>query len=289
MFKTILVPLDGSPESNEALPVARALARATSGCLWLLQVAPLPGWPDDHAPTHAAGQSIEAIAAQLAGSGVDIHPVTRQGDAATEILHLINDVHADLVVMRTHGRAGLERAVFGSVAQEVLKNASIPLVLVRPGERRINRIETVLVPVDGSPGEERALHAAVAVASAAGAAINILEVVPALSMLTYANPCDVGGAAYYNPAWDEDARIEAQKHVAALATRLGEHGLTVESQVRTGQPVADTIVTTADQVRADLIAMSTHGLTGVGRAVLGSVADAVMRTAHCPVLLVRCA
>jgi nucleotide-binding universal stress UspA family protein len=288
MFRTILVPLDGSAESSEALPVARTIAESAGGSIWLLQVAAEPGLSDDHTATHAAGQSVEAIARRLAGSRLDIHPVTREGDVAREILQLSNEIHADLIVMRTRGRVGLERAVFGSVAQEVLKSARIPIVLVHPGQRRIGHIEKLLVPVDGSRCDGVALQVATDIAGATHAAITILEVVAPVSPLAYANPLDVGGAAYYDPAWDYEVAAAAQRNVASVAARLGGLGVSVEGEVRTKDRVPETIVATAAQIEADLIVMSTHVLTGAARAILGSVADAVMRTAPCPVLLVRC-
>jgi nucleotide-binding universal stress UspA family protein len=234
MFSTILVPLDGSPESNVSLPVALALAQSSGGSIWLLRVVTESVLPDDHAATHEAGQTLERIATELASSGVDVHPVIREGDAAQEIVHLSRDVGADLIVMRTRGRAGLERAVFGSVAEEVLQKIRIPLVLVRPGGRRIAHIRKLLVPVDGSPGGAVALQTAVEVARATGASIKVVEVV-----------------------------------------------------ARMARGVADAIVETAEQATADMIVMSTQALTGPARALLGSVADAVVRTSQCPVLLVH--
>ena len=104
MFKTLLVPLDSSPESNVSLPLARSLAQSSGGSIWLLRVATESAWPHVHAATHEAGQSIERIAAELASSGVEVHPVVREGDAAQEILHLSRDIGADVIVMRTRGR-----------------------------------------------------------------------------------------------------------------------------------------------------------------------------------------
>src|ERR1051326_6958855 len=140
MFKTILVPLDGSAESNVALPLARAMAQSTGGAIWLLRVAPISALPDDRARTHDAAQSIQRIADELARGGVEVHPVTREGEPSEEILHLSEETAADVIVMRTRGRAGLERAVFGSVAEQVLKRTTVPLALLKPGGRRVSHI-----------------------------------------------------------------------------------------------------------------------------------------------------
>lgn len=287
MFKTILVPLDGSAESNVALPLARAMAQSTGGAIWLLRVAPFPAFPDDHTRTHEAAQSIERIAEELARGGIEVHPVTRQGDASEEILHLSTERAADVIVMRTHGRAGFERAVFGSVAEQVLRKTAVPLALVRPGGRRVSHIKTLLVPVDGSPGGAVALHTAVDIGKTTAASINVLQIVVPVPIGAYLAPYDYGGAAFYDSAWDDDALLAARTYVDAVATRLNALGLSAKPEARLAPEVAGAIGDTADHANADLIVMSTHALTGPARALLGSVADAVVRTSPCPVLLVK--
>lgn len=287
MFGTILVPLDGSAESNVALPLARTIAQSSNGSIWLLRVAQAPGLADDHSATHQAAQSVERVAKELANSGLEVHPVTRQGDPAQEILDLSSDIGADVIIMRTHGRAGLERAVFGRVAEEVLKKTRIPLVLARPGGRRISQIRKLLVPVDGSPGGSVALVTAVDIARATGASIHVLQIVVPIPMLAYMAPYDYSGAAFYDSAWDDDALLAAKTYVDAVAARLHGLGLSVDAEARVAPAVTDEIVAAADTGSVDLIVMNTHALTGPARALLGSVADAVMRTAGCPVLLVK--
>jgi len=287
MFKRILVPLDGTAESNVALPLVRAIAKTTGGSIWLLRVARESAIPDDHGSTHAAAISIERIAEELASSGIDVHPVTREGYPSQEILHLSSEIAADVIVMRTHGRAGLERAVFGSVAEDVFKTSRIPLLVLRPGGRRVSSIQKLLVPVDGSPGGSMALQTALQVARATGASIDVLEVVVPVPMLAFAAPYDYSGAPFYDPVWDDDALLAARTYVDAVAERLRGVGLAVDAYARMAPDVVRAIVDTAEHASADMIVMSTHALTGPARALLGSVADAVVRTSHCPVLLVK--
>jgi len=287
MFRTILVPLDGGAESNIALPLARALAEPVQASIWLLRVASDPAWADDHSALHSAGQSVERTAAELANSGVDVHPVTREGDPAQEILHLSQDICADVIVMRTRGRAGLERAIFGSVAETVLKNTHLPLILAKPGGRRVSRIRRLLVPLDGSPGGLLALQMADELAGAYGSSIDIVQVVVPIPMLAYAAPYDPAGAGFYDSAWDDDALTAARTYVAAVAQRLGGRGRAANGEARMARSVAEGIVEAAGMHDTDLIVMSTHALTGPARAILGSVADAVVRTSSCPVLLTK--
>jgi nucleotide-binding universal stress UspA family protein len=256
------------------------------GSLWLLRVAPDSVHPDHHA-THAAGQWIEAVAQHLAISGLEAHPVTREGDAAREILHLSDDIRADLIVMRTRGNAGLERAVFGSVAQEVLKRTKTPVLLVRPGQRCGPSIRELLAPLDGSPAGEAALEPAVDLARSTGAAIHLLQVAVPIPMMVYANPQAVGGAPYYDSAWDDQVLVQARAYIEGVRARLRRLGLCVTGEARIKQSVPEAIRTAADRVEADLIVMSTRARSGPARAFLGSIADEVIRTAPCPVLLVR--
>ncbi len=279
MFTRILVPLDGTAESNSALPLARTVARATGGSITLLRVLP----SGDQA-TSVAKRDLERIAAELQQSEVAVTAEVAAGDPAHEILELARKQQIELILMRTHGRSGLGRTVMGSVAEKVLSGTQIPIMLMRPGARRISAIRTLLVPLDGSPGAAVALATAVGLARSANAALRLVEAIVPIPMQVWAG---YGGYMYYDPAWDDEARDMAQNYVSAMTTRLHDAGLQVTGATREGPVVADCIVDEADFVSADLIVMSTHALKGVARAVLGSVADMVVRTANCPVLLIH--
>jgi nucleotide-binding universal stress UspA family protein len=287
MFRTILVPLDGSAESNVALPLARVLAVATHGSIWLLRVARDASWPDTHAELHTAADNVDRIATELANSGCEVHPVTREGEPAQEILHLSQEIHAEVILMRTHGRAGLERAVFGSVTEQVLKHTSVPLILLRPGGRRVTHIRKLLVPVDGSPGGVIALQVADSLAEITTASVDVVQVAVPIPMAAYAAPYDPGGPAFYDPAWDDDALAAAKTYVAAVCEPLRRRGRAVSGEARVARSVAEGIVGAAQARETDLIVMTTHALTGPARTILGSVADAVVRTSACPVVLVK--
>jgi len=154
----------------------------------------------------------------------------------------------------------------------------------------VTEIRTLLVPVDGSPGGALALGSAVALARAARARIVLLQVaVPLAFVIARSGVGATMGPVYYDPAWDEEMLASAQGYLSGLVTRLQRNGVDAEGRVEQGQDVLMTISETANQVDPDLIVMSTHALTGAARAVLGSVADGVVRTAGHPVLLVRLA
>lgn len=283
MFKKLLIPLDGTAQSAVSLPVARAMARATGATLTLLGV--VPAAEDDRTQTEAK-QNLDRIAEELIASGLTVETIVSTGDPAHQIVQQVSAQEADLIVMRTHGRAGLARAVLGSVAERVLATSPVPMLLLRPGGKRVSHIKSLLVPVDGSPGGALALGAGVALAQATGASLRLLEVVVPIPNYVY-GAYGWNAVPHVDPAWDEEARASAQTYGDAIVARLSKTGSTVEGEVRIAASVPDAIVRVADQRGVDMIVMSTEALMGAARAVLGSVADAVVRSARCPVLPLR--
>jgi nucleotide-binding universal stress UspA family protein len=279
---TILVPLDGSPQSNAALPLARTLARAMDASITLLRVTS----HDDPTTTGDAATNLHRIADELRRCGIRVDSVVRHGRASDEILAEVRTRGSTLVVMRTRGRAGVERVVLGSVADQVLARCAVPLVLMRPGQRRITSMHALLVPVDGSPGGTLALGTAAALARETGASITVVQVSVPIAMQTLV-AYEYSGMGYYDPDWDAESLASAQTYVAGLVARLREDGLTARGQAFSAPNDAAGIVNAADQSAADMIVMSTRALTGPARTLLGSVANLVVRTAHCPVLLVH--
>jgi nucleotide-binding universal stress UspA family protein len=233
------------------------------------------------------GTELHRIATELTPAVPRVNTVVRQGsDIAVEILEQIAQQSADLVIMRTHGRMGIERVVLGSVTQKVLADAAVPIMLLRPGGHRITRVRKLLIPVDGSPGGTLALGTAVALSRATGASVKLLEVSVPASTWVYAGDA-YGGMSFYDPVWDEEALAGARAYVDGVVARVRAAKVDVEGEARQEPLVADAIVKAADAADADLIVMSTRALTGPARALLGSTADAVVRMAHCPVLLIH--
>ena len=174
----------------------------------------------------------------------------------------------------------MARALHGSVAQRILAESPVPVLLLRPGGHRATRIQRLLVPVDGTPQAALALELAVPFARAMGAQITILQVVP-LRVQFAALEGEI-----IELVRDEDALARAEQYVRGLAAPLQRAGTMVEGRAVIGRP-SETIVRTATEVGADVIVMSTRARTGAARAVLGSTADEVVRHADRPVLLVR--
>ena len=131
MYKRIMVPLDGSELGQTALPHALELCRALGATLVLLYVRDAR-----LGSIEAAQRHLEYVRGQQAGSGVEIEVVVREGPVAAAIVGATADQNIDMIAMATHGRSGLQRVVYGSVAEQVLRSSSKPVLLVRvPGAR----------------------------------------------------------------------------------------------------------------------------------------------------------
>jgi nucleotide-binding universal stress UspA family protein len=284
MFQQFLVPLDGSTQAAAALPLARTLAAATGAPLTLVRVIPAAVGlaADELEQALATEDALRRIAAELQGGGLEVKTAVRRGEPADLILEQARLENADTIVMATHGRSSVARAVLGSVTKHVVVHSPVPVLLVKPGGRRVTALHTLLVPVDGSVGSALGLGAAVAVAREFGAKLVLFQA--ALPLRPYAMD-PYGGAAYIDPQWEEDARVSAEAYVTGLAARLRRAGLSAEGKAVIGEPVR-AISAAAAEADADLIVMSTRGQTGLLQAVLGSVTDGVVGSAGRPVLVV---
>jgi nucleotide-binding universal stress UspA family protein len=311
MQKQIIVPLDGSTLAEHALPHASAMARATSSSLVLLQVVPLvvhsrtAAWltsrsamshsgTEDFARAHAYLSSVEE---GLSAQGIEVESRVREGDAAKVIVSEVSrDPNIFQIAMSTHGRSGLGRWFYGSVAEKVLQTSPVPLLLVRPAEdQQLARhaypqtYRTIMVAMDGSTPAEQALEQARMLAVSTGAGLLLISAVPALEgMAVY-----LGAASLelYADAWQvENERMAGYLVEKAGALRAG--GLAVDTRVVLGNP-AEAIISGADQLGPDIIIMPTQsgspglrGLHGLQDLLLGSVALKVVQEAGLPVLLV---
>ncbi len=290
VFSKILVPLEGGDVGATALTPALTMALATGASIELLTVVD-PG--ADASVRDAAGTHLEYLAAGLVAKGVSTDTEVRAGVPAAEIVATVGRVGADLVAMATHGRAGLARAFLGSVAERVVATSPVPVLLVRPGGQGMTTLRTILVPVDGSPGGAIALSSALALARVSGARLVLIQVVVPILAYQTMDIAGYGGGIFFDPDWDEEALGAARRYVSGLAGRLGASGLRAEGVAVLGDvlspstSVVGAIVANADAVGADLIVMSTHAHTGAARVLLGSTADALVRTSHRPVMLVR--
>jgi nucleotide-binding universal stress UspA family protein len=195
---------------------------------------------------------------------------------------------ADLIVMTTHGRGPLSRFWLGSVADEMVRRATVPVLLLRPAERTAAlkhewMVRTILVPLDGSSLAEEALVPGMVLGKLMGASFTLLRVLPPV---TYSG-MDITGQAVLAgaPHLLEALRMEAQLYLERVAARLRTAGVAVQTRVILEAQPAAAILEEVRDGGHDLIALETHGRAGLERFFLGSVADKVVRGAAIPVLV----
>lgn len=291
MVQSILIPLDGSTQAELALPYGQALARKTGARVRLVQAAWADRPADEHwaetqvAVVREANEYLATVAARLRAEGLEVSTAVPYGGAAEAILDQVSGVDADLVVMATHGRSGLGRWVYGSVAESVLARSHVPVLLVRAGQdvEPAFECQRLVVPLDGSAFSEAALPVARALARTLGAEIVLLRVVPVPEHAIFD---EVGRAIATIDQEAERLKTDGQDYLRELGQRLEADGTTVRYEVRVGD-APDAIVDSTQDGCAALVVMATHGRTGLGRLILGSVAGQVLRRGTVPLLLVR--
>ncbi len=295
-FEKVLLPVDGSTLGEGVIPYVAQIAKGSEATVTALYVASREDWDskgamlhrDPEAPPVTPQEYLDDIQARLTGAGigsVDYDIVT--GVPWTGIVDYAESYAYDLIAMATHGRSGLGRWRAGSTTDRVLHLTKLPMLLLRPSgpdgpESGSPELRRVIVPLDGSPLSESSLPTAGALAGKLGLEVALLRVVPAVP-LAYLE---------YEPySQDFDPRIEEQMNVAAddYLARIGDDlggNIRVLGHRLNGRAAAEIVDFAANDAEG-LIVMSTHGRSGVGRWVLGSVADRVMCSSHRPVLLVR--
>ncbi len=273
MLHRLLVPLDGSPFAEGALPYVEALARRTGAVVQLVRASLVR-----HPPLENTGEArmvaderaylvkvVERLGAQRIAASVTL----QHAEPAEAIIGQARQWGADLIVMATRERGPVGRAIFGSVTAGVLEDAPAPVLLVQPGDAPpFAESQRVLLPLDGSPLAEAALPVARTFAQMFDAPIVLVTALPR------------GTSA------DEASGHPLHAHLRELAGPLEEAGIAVEVEVRGGE-ASEVICAVAEERGATLIAMATRAHTGLQRVILGSTADAVLRATELPLILVR--
>jgi len=279
--KRILVPLDGSRLAEAILPVAKALARDYEADLVLVRaLRPLGSAETEVVAQEDAETYLRRMARRLDARGLPVTWKVWYDEPARAIADAARFNEVDLIVMSTHGRGGLNRLLFGSVAETLVRQAPVPVLLVRGVlSWRPGALGRILVPLDGSERSEAVLPVVERLAGPFDVAIELLraiEPIPpyAAAELTSSITGDIG----------QLQREDAEAYLAKVAAPLEAKGCRVKSGVALGLAV-DAIIHAAQEGKVGLIAMSTHGRSGIGRLLLGSVAERVLRAAPAPVLL----
>jgi nucleotide-binding universal stress UspA family protein len=295
--RSILVPLDGSKPAEQAIPVAQAIAQRARCKLKLVLVHQPPvvtkAGPDhiklQLAKLKADREYLKSVTAAVRERlGRPVSSAVLQGHPVAQTLATYcQKLGADLVVMTSHSRGGLRRAWLGSVTDQLIRSTEVPVLVVRPGAVEGGgpawEAGEILVALDGSPLAEAALGPAMEVARLWDAELSLVQVVP--PMLP-ASPQLTVPPGFWHQA-NASRRGSAEDYVRDVAERVRESGIRASGVAVMGTNVPETLIDLAEPKRVSLMVVATHGLGGVGRVVLGSVADEVVRGAKVPTLVVR--
>jgi nucleotide-binding universal stress UspA family protein len=299
MYNKILIPLDGSKTAEKVLPYARYLAGQFKIPVELLAVVDIA-----EIATHMTAEkarfldtmvedSVRASENYLHGiaatfKGVTVKNTIERGRAEDAIIEKGGGYKDTLIAMATHGRSGLNRFLLGSVAEKVLRGTSNPLLLARASEAASAEgeavLKTVIVPLDGSEVAEKVLPEAADTAKKLGLEIVLFR---AYHIPYNAYSADEG---FYAVNFDEliaGVRDEADEYLKTQVAAVKKLGVEKVSAVSKEGFAGDEIIALGRNTPGGLIAMSSHGRSGVKRWVLGSVAETVVRYGTGPVLVIR--
>jgi nucleotide-binding universal stress UspA family protein len=294
--KTILVATDFSVTAGLALDRACELAAEHGAEVVLVHVLgpnPIPmAGPEvmvlppnlDEQLREASREALDRAIAEAKDRGVSVSGELETGPAALGVCSLAKRLDADLVVVGTRGNTGFKHLLLGSVAEAVVRESSVPVLTVHPGDDKpVGEVRKLLVPTDFSDDASHALDAVGALFEGAAAQIEITLV------HVYQLPVMVAPLTGFGPELPvlaEGARDAAHDALDPLADRLRARGYQVTVVGREGDP-ATVVTELARSVGADLIAMGTRGLSKLKQLLLGSTAERVVQHAPCPVLTLR--
>ena len=299
-LSSITVPLDGSAFAEQALPLASRLARLSSATLRLALVhAPASTWdpgvefslfdPDIEVQVREREYSYLESTARKLSTGGELHVecALLNGSIAESLEDYVERTGTDLVVMTSHGRGGVGRMVLGNVADQLVHRLHVPVLVLRPEEKKQKgptpEARRLLVPLDGSAVAASILDQAVTYARLTGSELLLVSVVQPVPVLL---PPFLWPPERLTQS-PEQRELEARRYLESVKHRLRAEGLTVQTRVTESSKVAREILRLAQKEECSLIAMATHGASGLDRMMLGSVADQVVRHAEIPVLLLR--
>ena len=299
MYQALMVPLDGSEFGRHAIPWALAIAEPSGARVDLVHALTPSydlGVPEGDklilaeaidSQRTATEQRLSDLADRLRlGTGVQFSSAVVDGSTADAILRFADESATDLIVMTTHGRSGLARAVLGSVSDQVVRRSRCPVLLARPHrhvaeEREAAAVSDVLVPLDGTVTSEAILVHALELCRLTGASCTLLHVIVPELLLT--------GAAVPVALADERATIveqpRADTYLAGLADRFHEGAVPVTIAALRHTDVESGILEYCAAHPVSLIAMATRGAGGLVRAMLGSTMDELLRKTHLPLLV----
>jgi nucleotide-binding universal stress UspA family protein len=277
MYKKVVVPLDGSPLAEVALPYAEEIAGKMDSEIILLTVLATEETEEINTHYQYMNKVVDITQRQVdkylndqGQDGIKVGTATRVGNPAEGILDYVNNGALHLIVMATHGHSGISRWAVGSVADKVVRATSRqPLLLIRakgahPDVRAKRILKKALIPLDGSAESEAVIPYISELALKLQMELTLLRVIPKTNHI-------FASTEAYLQNWSQ---------------RLEEKGMTTRYEVRVGG-AADQIIDLADELASDMVAMSTRGQSAMSIWPLGSVAQKVLLGGNTPLLLIK--
>jgi nucleotide-binding universal stress UspA family protein len=324
MLKTILVPLDGSERAEYVLPLVARLVRRTGGRLVLLRAVNIATdyWPSIAAPYPSMIQAaiegeletatayLAKVAAEAPLAGREVTITARYGIPAPIILAAATEYDADLIVICSHGRTGMAHVIMGSIAEKIARHSTVPVLIVREKEglpevspTEIAQPLRVLIPLDGSAHAQAVLEPVAALLAALDspaqkAAIHLVRVIEGQEHPTEEQEGKMQSApgGLYKARHHLSSMTELIQD-GAIAPTISKRQIMVTWSVVLDTDVARAIVRVAENGEdaegagvfggCELIAMSTHGRSGLQRLAMGSVTERVLHTTKRPLLIIR--
>lgn len=283
MIGTIVVPLDGSEFGERALTYARPIAERTGAAVLVTRVAPSNASEQEIALSRDYLRHVSHTIPGRVQIDVD------QGRPAEMIARVAEQGIDPIIVMSTHGYGAVKRWLTGSVADEVVRSAGVPVLLV-PLEQELPTsvdIRSILLPLDGSAYAESAIAWAAEIARFFNSEVHLVRVVDtpsAYAMLS--RHLEVATTGNVLDEIIESMTAEASQYLDRVADDLTQRGLNVRKEVLDGYP-GEELIGYERQGHFQLVVMATAGRSGVSRIVFGSVAERMLKMGRTPVMMIR--
>ena len=293
MYKKILVPLDGSELAEVSLPYAEELASRLGSEITLIYMSPSENNPYynvrklylDKIVSTTTGDC-EKLSKKPEAGAIKIKSAMLFGNVAEEIVNYADKEDMGLIVIATHGRSGIKQWAMGSVASKIITATRRPIMLIRAKEAdaaKKGTIDKLLLPLDGSKESESILPYALEIASKFKSEVIMFQAI-SLAFPTYA--AEAYAYVTYSDQQTDAMKASAMDYLEKIGSSFREKGIEVKSDVRFGS-TADEVINYTDEIGADLVAMTTHGRSGIGRWLFGSTTARVMKGGNTNLLLVR--
>ena len=286
MYRKILIPLDGSKLAEDVLPYAKYLAANLQLPLDLMHVRD-PETTAMSIDTMGEANYLQQIAATLPTS-LSVNCSVKTGRAPEAIVDTASKDAATLIAMATHGRSGAQRWLLGSVTQKVLRGSINPLLVIRPkdeGQPAAEiRLSSIILPLDGSHLAEKIFPHVVYLAKCLKLEVVLIR---AYTLPTTGYYMSTGVLPPVIGELGANVRQEATDYLRSKTEELQAEGITKVSFVAEEGKGPEAIIDLARKTPHSFVAMSTHGRSGMGRWVLGSVTDRVVCYCDAPVLVIR--